>query len=221
MKSHFHHRRTGILTTPSQCPLASLGRGGAFDFGWKGCILQEGQTDEESRACSFDGLEPDVPPMLLNEFATEVETQACTADPIGLTIGRPDKTAKKVCLLFFRDADPLIPNTDECLLPLDLLEQGHLDRPSCWTVFDGVGEQIREHLLDASPIQVRQHMGEICGERQAMAVGALLELCDHAPTEGYQVSWLRMQHQPSCLDTNHIKQILRQPIQAIGCQVDL
>jgi len=159
--------------------------------------------------------------MLLNEFATEVESQASTADPVGLAIGRPDKTAKKVGLLFFRDADALIPNTDECLLPLNVLEQVHLDRPSCWAVFDGVGEQIREHLLDASPIQVRQQMGEVCRERKAMVAGALLELCDHAPTEGYQISWLKAQLQPASLETSHIEQILREPIQAIGCQVDL
>src|SRR5258707_3120308 len=210
-----------MLTAPSQCPLASLGEGAAFRFGWRGCVWQEGQTDEEGRACSLDGLEPDVPPMLLNEFATEVEPQACTADPVGLTIGRPHKTAKKVGLLCLRDADTLIADTDEGLLPLDLRAQGHLDRPSCWAVFDGVGEQIREHLLDASPIQVRQQ-GRVGGrERKAMAVGALLDLCDHAPAEGYQISWLKVQHQLSCLQTNHIEQILREPIQAIGGQVDL
>src|SRR5258708_9758562 len=32
----------GTLTTPSQCPLASLGRGAAFRFGCRGCVLQEG-----------------------------------------------------------------------------------------------------------------------------------------------------------------------------------
>src|SRR5258708_28691686 len=97
-----------MLTTPSQCPLASLGRGDAFRFGWRGWVLQEGQTDEEGRACSFDGLEPDVPPMLLNDFATEVEREARPADPVGLTIGRPYKTAKKVGLLCLWDADALI-----------------------------------------------------------------------------------------------------------------
>src|SRR5258708_14405540 len=158
--------------------------------------------------------------MLLNEFATEVEPQACTADPVGLTIGCPEKTAKMVGRLFLRDADALIGDTDEGLLPPDLRAQGHLDRPSCWAIFDGVGEQIREHLLDASPIQVRQQMGAGCRERKAMAVGALLELCDHAPAEGYQISWLRVQHQLSCLEANHIEQILREPIQAIGGQVD-
>src|SRR5258708_16537274 len=179
-----------MLTTPSQCPLASLGRGAAFRFGWRGCVVQEGQPGEEGRACSFDGLEPGGPAMLLNEFATEVEPKACTADPVGLTIGRPHKTAKKVGLLCLWDADALIADTDEGLLPLDLRAQGHLDRPSCWAVFDGVGEQIREHLLDASPIHVRQQMGAGCRERKAMAVAALLDLCDHAPAEGYQISWL-------------------------------
>src|SRR5258708_26027946 len=159
----------------------------SFRFGWRGCVLQEGQTDKEGRACSFDGFEPDVPPMLFNEFATEEDSQASTADPVGLTIGRPDKTSKKVGLLFFRDADPLIPNTDECLLPLNVLEQGHLDRPSCWAVFDGVGEQIREHLLDASPIQGRQQGREGCRECQAMVAGALLDLYDHALAQGFQI----------------------------------
>src|SRR5260370_32809098 len=115
------HREAAQLLVMPQSTYCFWERG-AFGFGWRGCVLQEGQTDEEGRACSFDGLEPDVPPMLLNEFATEVESQACTADPVGLAIGRPDKTAKKVGLLFFRDADALIPNTDECLLPLNVLQ---------------------------------------------------------------------------------------------------
>src|SRR5258707_6644482 len=210
-----------MVTAPSKWRVALLGRGAAFRFGWRGCVLQEGQADVEGRACYFDRLEPDVSPMLLNEFATEIEPQACTADPVGLTIGRPHKTAKKVSLLCLRDADALIADTDEGLLPLDLRAQGHLDRPSCWAIFDGVGEQIGEHLLDASPIQVHQQMGAGCRERKAMAVGALLELCDHAPAEGYQISRLKVQHQLSCLEANHIEQILREPIQAIGGQVDL
>src|SRR5260370_17434751 len=128
------HREHAPLQLCLKAPI-DLGNGCAFGFGWRGCVLQEGQTDEEGRACSFDGLEPDVPPMLLNEFATEVESQACTADPVGLAIGRPDKTAKKGGLLFFRDADPLIPNTDECLLPLNVLDSLHLYRPSSSPIF--------------------------------------------------------------------------------------
>src|SRR5258708_12438329 len=100
-----------MLTAPSQCPLASLGEGAAFRFGWRGCVLQEGQTDEEGRACSLDGLEPDVSPMLLNEFATEVEPQPCTADPIGLTLVYPPKTPNTVALPFFPYPHPPLPHT--------------------------------------------------------------------------------------------------------------
>ena len=56
--------------------------------------------------------------MLLDQFATEIEAQAGPADPVSLAIAGPDKTAKQIGLLFLRDADTLIPNTDEGLLPI-------------------------------------------------------------------------------------------------------
>lgn len=58
--------------------------------------------------------------MLRDQFATEIEAQAGPADPVALPIGRPDKSAKQVGLLCLRDADALIPNTDESLLMLKL-----------------------------------------------------------------------------------------------------
>lgn len=93
----------------------------------RGCALRERKTEEEGRTGSFGRLEPDVSPMLRDEFATKIEAQAGPADPLGLTIGRADKATKEVSLLCLRDADALIPNTDESLLPLWHQLQGHLD----------------------------------------------------------------------------------------------
>ena len=94
---------------------------------WRGYALREGETEEEGRTCSFGRLEPDVSPVLLDEFATEIQAQAGPADPVGLAIGRPDKPTKEVGLLCLRDADALIPNTDEGLLSPWQQLQRHLD----------------------------------------------------------------------------------------------
>ena len=102
--------------------------------------MRERKTEEEGRTGSFGRLEPDVSPMLRDEFATKIEAQAGPADSLGLAIGRPDKPTKQLGLLCLRDADALIPNTDESLLlPWHHL-QGHLDSSTVWAVLHGVGE---------------------------------------------------------------------------------
>ena len=159
--------------------------------------------------------------MLLDEFATEVEPQAGSTDAVGLTISCPDKLAEQASLFGLRDADALISNTEQHFLRFALAAQDHLYRPSVWTVFDGVGEQIGEYLLDASFIHVHQQAGEGGGERDLVAVGTWLEPYDHTPAKGHQVDGLTAEHEPSGLETNHIEQILCKAIQAIRRQVDL
>jgi len=65
--------------------------------------------------------------MLLDQFATEIGAQTSPAGPVGLPIGRPDEPAKQLGPLFLWDANALIPNTEEGLLVLWHLPQGHLD----------------------------------------------------------------------------------------------
>ena len=107
-----------MITISSQGGLIPLGRGGRWRDARRGCALRERKTEEEGRTGSLGRLEPDVSPMLRDEFATKIEAQAGPADPLGLAIGRPDKPTKQLGLLCLGDADALIPNTDESLLPL-------------------------------------------------------------------------------------------------------
>src|SRR6266446_4377460 len=107
-----------MLPRRSRGALIPLGRGGTWRDARRACALRERKTEEEGRTGSLTRLEPDVSPMLRDEFATQIEAQAGPADPLGLAIGRPDKPTKQSGLLCLRDADALIPNTDERLLPL-------------------------------------------------------------------------------------------------------
>ncbi len=49
-----------------------------------------------------------------------------------------------------------------------------------------------------------------------MAIGRPLEFCDHVLCETYQIERHPVLHQPPCLQTYHIEQIVSEPSQAIG-----
>ena len=97
-----------------------------------------------------------------------------------------------------------------CLLWYHL--QGHLDSSTVWAVLHGVGEQIYEHLLDAPTIHLCLHMGKRRDECELMTVATLPHLCDDAPGHLHEIDGLMVQHQSSCLETNHIQQVFSEPI---------
>jgi hypothetical protein len=140
--------------------------------------------EEERRSRSFGRLEPDLPSVLLNQFATKIEAQAGPADALGLTIGDSHKAAKKAGLLGLWNADALILHTEADHLSINFTAQNNLDRPSRRAVFDGIGQQVGEHLLDAPRVSLHYKAGEGCGRRgegELMARRGSLETCDDAP----------------------------------------
>ena len=126
---------------------------------------------------------------------------------MGLAIGRPDKPTEEAGLLCLRDADALIPNTDERLLPLWHHLQCNLDRHAGWAVLDGVGEQIDQHLFDASPIHLCHEVRQRRGECELVAVATLPHLGEHAPNGMHEIDGLPVQQQPPCLQADHIEQV--------------
>ncbi len=118
--------------------------------GWRG-TLREGQAEVERCAHSLGRLEPDISSMFRDQFSAQIKAQTGSTDPLGLPIGRANKPAKALCLPSLWNTNALIGNTDEGLLPIWGHKQGHVDRPTVRAVFDGIGKQIDQHLLDAPP----------------------------------------------------------------------
>ncbi len=94
--------------------------------------------------------------MLYDQFATQIQAKADPINALKRSIGCPHKLAKEAGLICLRDADALIPNADEHGSLLLLLAQDHLDLSALWAVLDGIGEQVRQHLLDAFPVHLCQ-----------------------------------------------------------------
>ncbi len=142
-------------------------------------VWQQWQMHEEHRACSFTGLEPDLPAVLDDQLAAQIEPHAGSADVLSLATGCPDKPAKEAGLVCLRDADALIPHTDEHGSLLLFLAHGHLDLPALRAVLNGIGEQVGKHLLNAVPVRPDHDLGEgrrFQAEQKLMASGTPLEV---------------------------------------------
>src|SRR5436189_6193694 len=106
--------------------------------------------------------------MLLDQFATEIEPQPSSPDPVRLRIARPRKAPEHLRLFVRRNADALIPDREERLVRLMLGANGHLNRSPLWTVLDGIADEVAEHLLHAPGVGVDHEMRKRCHEREGV-----------------------------------------------------
>src|SRR5947209_10212349 len=135
----------------------------------------------EGRALSFNRLEPDAPAMPFNKFATEIEPEPCSANTMSTRIIRPLEAAEDACLLICRNADACISNAQECRLRLSVFLQGDLNCSTCWTVLDGVAEEVGEHLFHAPWIDIHDEVFRGGEQREALPLSCHLETCQHTP----------------------------------------
>ena len=98
----------------------------------------EGERQEERRACSLGGLKPEAPPMPLDEFSTEEESQTGTRNLTGARILRPHKPSKNMGLLPSGNANAPIANGNERGVWLSLFADDEFDGPSLRAVLDGI-----------------------------------------------------------------------------------
>src|SRR5947209_2175037 len=98
--------------------------------------------------------------MPLDQFATEIEPQPRPGDLSGPRILRPHEASKDARLEALRNADAPITHREQRGVWLALLAQDHLDRPSSWTVLHRIAQQVGEHLLDTSPVDLSHQGGE-------------------------------------------------------------
>src|SRR5260370_18080562 len=70
---------------------------------------------------------------------------------------RPVEALKDPPLQFPWDANPLIAHTDGDRLGLGV--KRHIDKRSIWSIFDGIAEQVQEHLYEPIPISDHESGG--------------------------------------------------------------
>src|SRR5260370_349866 len=119
--------------------------------------------------------------MPLDDFATEIEPEPCSANTMSTRIIRPLEAAEDACLLICRNADACISNAQECRLRLSVFLQGDLNCSTCWTVLDGVAEEVGEHLFHAPWIDIHDEVFR--GGEQARIFGRF-ERADNARAHG-------------------------------------
>src|SRR5581483_3553504 len=107
-----------------------------------------GQREEERRARSWFRFEPDVPPMPLDQFFTEVEAQSCPSDASCTRIPSTDKWPEEARLLFIWNPHALIANAKTSFVRREAFLKRDIDEASKRTVLEGIGEQVRKDLFD-------------------------------------------------------------------------
>jgi hypothetical protein len=132
----------------------------------------------------------------LDEFATEIEAQPRAPYALGECILRSCETTKEACLIMHRNADPMILDAQEYLVCSCLLMHRYLDGASVRTVFDGIAEQIGEHLLNASGVTMHYDLLHRWVEGEGMPLGGQLALCHDSSGEFDQVRLPTLQDEP-------------------------
>src|SRR5579859_4736534 len=159
--------------------------------------------------------------MQLDEFAREIEPQSCSTDARLLYIVCPHKAPKDACLLLRRNAYTTITDAQECCMSLSLFADRHLDGTALWAVLESIADDVRQHLLYASTIDVNDEGWQRRREGEAMLLCSHLESFHQLLGQCYQVGWFTVQDQASCLQTGHIEQIPGEFVQATSHLVNL
>src|SRR5436305_589616 len=119
--------------------------------------------------------------MPLDDFATEIEPEPCSTNTVSTGIIRPLEAAEDACLLLYWNAYACISDAQECRLRLSVFLQGDLDGSTCWTVLDGVAEEVGEHLFHAPWIDIDDEVFRRGEQREAVPLSCYLETCQHTP----------------------------------------
>lgn len=104
-----------------------------------------------------------------------------------LSVVRTHEAPKDARVLMSGNPYAMIPHPEfdgqTCHIPF----QGDADRPSLWTIFDGVGQQIGEHLLNAPGINACFEPGLSGGKAHLVLQSRFLKPLHHAPGQGNQI----------------------------------
>lgn len=108
------------------------------------------------------------------QFAAEKKAQASAANTISAGIVRPHEAVKDAILLCCRDADAVILNRPLDQLLLCVCVERDPDSAAIGTVFDGVIDDVCQHLLHALRINIDNDRPFIGEERKKMPLGGYL-----------------------------------------------
>src|SRR5258706_11315335 len=153
------------------------------------------QRQKESRSLSLRGLQPEPPPMSLDEFAAEVKPQTRARDLRSSCILCPYEPPKNTGLLVSGNTNAAVADREERNVWFDLFTQGQFDRSPLWTVLHSIAEQVVQHLLDASLVDFYDEGGELRLERERMPAGRHLHLRHHVFGQCHQVGSFARQRQ--------------------------
>ena len=95
-----------------------------------------------------------MPSVPLYQFATNVESQPCPADPPLLSVASPHEAPEYLRMLLLRNPDAGIVHTDTYFLSCYLFPDTDGYRPSLRAVFYGIANQVDQHLLNASRVNI-------------------------------------------------------------------
>src|SRR5690242_8583004 len=113
----------------------------------------------EKKCCPFfrHTFYPDTPFLLLCDFCCQIESQPHPWPPLLAGIIHARERLKNAGLLALRDTLPMVLYTYGHLLRIT--HGSHLDWFLRWCIFDGVRQEITEHLSSAHAISVDLHVG--------------------------------------------------------------
>lgn len=97
--------------------------------------------------------------MPFNQFPAEIEAQARSADASGARIVRAHKTPEETRLLGGWNSYAMIADTEVRFVSLSFLLKCYLDKAALGTIFNRIGEQIGQDLLDPQGINCRPELG--------------------------------------------------------------
>jgi hypothetical protein len=107
----------------------------------------EGQEQGKGAPLALFRFQPDAPSMPLNQLTAEEEAQPRAGDAMRRGIAGTRETAKESSLLLAGDADAIVMNTHLNALPILGLGQRDVDRSALRRIFDGIAQQVQQHLL--------------------------------------------------------------------------
>src|SRR5690606_32417377 len=161
-------------------------------------------------------LDPDRAAHRLHQLADDPQPQA--EAPEVAHVHRPLEALEDAALVAGRNADSPVHDADT--RGLRIRGELHRHRLTC-PEFDGVGEQVADHLIDTQAIPLTDH-GPLAAEaqRDPLLAGVLLAALDDVANHLGEVDRLRLEHQAPPRDAGDVEQARHQTLQAHHPPVD-
>src|SRR5579884_684229 len=182
---------------------------------------QKWKSQEERGTGSLRRFKPEMTPVLFDQFAAEIQSQARSANAPGRGVISAHKTSEYLGMLPLRNPYALI-------LHADLNHRlGHSwpdsnDNGSPFrAVLNGITDQIDQYLLYSTWIDIRNQRDVVRIYCYTVSCGSLLQVGDHTACQRHYIGGYAVQEHPPRLQSRDIQEFVSQLGKAGGSLVNL